>query len=190
MLTDRDDLKIMFSENNSETAILSVVADAHAIIVRNGNITRAIIEAASELEVVCRTGVRVDNVDIPALNERGIPLTITPGANATSVAEHAMYLLLSLAKQSRVHHRAVKEGDFGLRFEMRARDIENKRLLIIGFGRIGSRAASRAQGFGSPPSYLHSCRPVDPADVWFPDPVGSLVVRCGSQVAGTDDHQN
>ena len=93
-------------------------------------------------------GVGVDNVDIPALNERGISLTITPGANATSVAEHTMYLMLALAKQSRVHHQAVTEGNFALRFEMRARDIENRQLLIVGFGRVGSRLAPRAQAFG------------------------------------------
>lgn len=148
MLEEHDDIELVFSEDVSEAAICAAAGGVNAIIVRNGLISRTVIEAAPALEVVCRTGVGVDNVDIPALNERGVPLTITPGANATSVAEHTMYLMLALAKQSRVHHQAVTEGNFAIRFEMRARDIENRQLLIVGFGRVGSRLAPRAHAFG------------------------------------------
>jgi len=148
ILNRHPDIDVIVSEDISESAIIAAVADVHAIIVRNAIITRAIVEAANQLEVVSRTGVGYDNVDIPALNERGIPLTITPNANATSVAEHVMYLMLSLAKQGRVHHAAVRDGNFGIRFEMRARDVEDKCLLIVGFGRVGSRLAPRAEAFG------------------------------------------
>ena len=148
LLEEHDQIELVFSKGVSPAAITAAATGVHAIIVRNGVISRGVIEAAPALEVVCRTGVGVDNVDIAALDERGIPLTITPGANATSVAEHAMYLLLALAKQSEMHHRAVIEGNFAIRFEMHARDIENKRLLIVGFGRVGSKVAPRAQAFG------------------------------------------
>ena len=148
LLDEHPDIDVIIEEDIAESAVISAVADVHAIIVRNAVITRSVVEAARQLQVVSRTGVGYDNVDIPALNERGIPLTITPNANATSVAEHAMYLMLSLAKRGGLHHAAVCDGNFGIRFEMRARDIENKRLLIVGFGRVGTRLAPRAQAFG------------------------------------------
>lgn len=148
MLEQHPDIELCFSEDISESAICAAVGNAHAIIVRNGLITRKIIDSAPALEVVSRTGVGVDNVDIPALTERNIPLTITPNANATSVAEHAMYMILTLAKKGHMHHRAVTERNFAVRFEMHATDIESKRLLIIGFGRIGTRLAPRAAAFG------------------------------------------
>ena len=91
LLEEHEQIELVFSRDVSQSAICAAATGANAIIVRNGFISRNVIEAAPALEVVCRTGVGVDNVDIPALNERGIPLTITPGANATSVAEHAMY---------------------------------------------------------------------------------------------------
>ena len=148
LLDEHSDIEVVVGSDITEQALIGMVGDVHAIIVRNAVITRPIIESAKQLQVVSRTGVGVDNIDIPALNERRIPLTITPNANATSVAEHAMYMLLSLAKRGAEHHAAVRDGNFAVRFEMRATDIENKRLLIVGFGRVGTRLAPRAQAFG------------------------------------------
>ncbi len=148
LLAEHPEIVPVVMEDLREDAIVEAIRDAHAAIVRNARITRRIIDAAPRLEVVSRHGVGYDNVDVEALTERGIPLTVTGTANSVSVAEHAMYLMLSLAKQGLAHHQAVRTGQFQVRFEMRAVDLDGKRLLIVGFGRIGSRVAPRALAFG------------------------------------------
>ena len=126
----------------------SAIVDAHAVVVRTGAIDRALIDAAPELEIVSRHGVGYDAVDVEALTERGIPLTIAAGSNSDSVAEHAMFMILALAKNGLTHDRATREGAFQIRNEISAVEISEKNLLVIGFGNTGRRVASRAQAFG------------------------------------------
>ena len=147
LLKTRPEVEAIISDDLSPEGISRLIEDANGIVVRNAQITRPIVEAAGCLEVVSRHGVGYDKIDVPALTEHGIPLTITPRANAVSVAEHAIYLMLSLAKQGLVHHRAVEQSDFGMRYHMRAIDLQAKRLLIVGFGRTGSQVAPRARAF-------------------------------------------
>jgi D-3-phosphoglycerate dehydrogenase len=146
----------------SGPGLLAAIADANGVLVRAAHITREVIEAAPALEVVSRHGVGYDAVDVEALTERGIPLTITPAANAVSVAEHAMFQMLALAKRCQEHDACVREGRFGEgRMAMRAADVHGKTLLIVGFGRIGSLVAPRALGFGM---RVLACDPyIDPA---------------------------
>ena len=145
----RDDVEVAVTRHLSGPGLAQDIRDAHGILVRAARISRDVIAAAPRLEVVSRHGVGYDAVDVAALTERGIPLTITPGANAVSVAEHAMFQMLALAKRCTEHDRGVREGRFAQgRVAMRATDVESKTLLILGFGRIGSRVAPRALGFG------------------------------------------
>ncbi len=149
LLRTRDDIEFEVTSRISEAELVERVRGVHGITVRTAVISRPVIEAAEALEIVSRHGVGYDAVDLKACGARGIPVTITPGANSVSVAEHAMFMILALAKQCFEYDRAVREERFAeARHAMGARDIENKCLLIIGFGRIGSRLAPRAKAFG------------------------------------------
>jgi D-3-phosphoglycerate dehydrogenase len=102
-------------------------------------------DAAKGLQVVARIGVGYDAVDVPALTERKIPLMVAGTANSPSVAEHAIFLMMTLAKRAAHFHAMVREGRWGKdRMQLLPVDLLGKTLLIVGFGRIGTRTAKRA----------------------------------------------
>ena len=149
LLRARDDIEFEVTTRTSERELIEQVSGIHGIAVRTAVISRVVVEAADALQIVSRHGVGYDAVDLTACGERGIPVTITPGANSVSVAEHAMFMILALAKQCFAYDRAVRDERFAeARHSMTAVDIENRHLLIVGFGRIGSRLAPRAKAFG------------------------------------------
>jgi len=147
LLENRSDVTLTVIDGFDEAAIVAEIADAHGITVRLASITQHVIDAAPRLEVVARHGVGYDAIDQAALNARGIPLTITPNANAVSVAEHTFGFMLSLAKRLQPLDPATRAGDWAARSAHIGMDIEAKNLLIVGFGRIGTRVAKRALGF-------------------------------------------
>lgn len=147
LLRQRNDVQIAIASGISEETQIREARDAHAIIARATPVTREIIDAAGALCVVSRHGVGCDNVDVARLTARGIPLTITIEANALSVAEHTLYLILALAKRGLAFDRAVHRGDFDIRSTLRGADVAGKSLLIIGFGRTGSRVSGFARAF-------------------------------------------
>ena len=128
--------------------IFNDLSDADAIIVRMTKITREIVEAAPHLKIVARHGVGYEAVDINALTEFGVPLTITGDVNSVAVSEHTLSLMLSLAKQTVVYDQAVRMGNFSIRDGFDSTELSAKTILLIGFGRIGKATAVRAQGFG------------------------------------------
>ena len=148
LLRARSDVTIETTEAHKESDLVKLVPDTDAILVRSALITSAIIEAAPLLNVVSRHGVGFNSVDVQALTARRIPLTIAVGGNAVSVAEHTLYLILALAKQGQCYDTAARQGDFSFRNAPIAREIETSKLLVIGFGRIGSQVARRALAFG------------------------------------------
>lgn len=99
------------------------------------------ILAAEALEVIARTGAGVDNVDLEAATERGIPVCHTPEANTTTVAEHTLALILAVAKDLRRMDAAVRAGHWQARDAARAADLRGKTLGVVGLGRIGSEVA-------------------------------------------------
>ena len=145
----RDDIEIDIYQGRDPAEIKRRIVDADAIVVRTAVIDRWVIGAGRGLAIISRHGVGYDAVDIGAAAERSIPVTITPLANSVSVAEHAMFMLLALAKNARENDTAVREGRFeSARTSMKPLDLAGRNLLIIGFGRTGSRVAPRALGFG------------------------------------------
>ena len=147
LLRERDDVEIANASATSDDILVREARDAHAIIARSTPVSRRIIDAARDLCVVSRHGVGYDMVDVARLTERGIPLTIAIHANALSVAEHTLYLILALAKRGFAFDRAVGRGDFDIRDSMRGADIAEKNILIVGFGRTGTRVARFALAF-------------------------------------------
>lgn len=132
----------------TEAEILERTPNADAILVRTTKLTAAAIERAPRLKIVSRHGVGYDNVDLAALDRRGIPLTLVGNVNALSVAEHTMFLMLDLAKRGIEYDRATRTGNWKLRDTFGATELSGKTLLLLGFGRIGREVAKRAQPFG------------------------------------------
>ena len=143
----REGLSVEITEAFDESTLAGLVSDVHAILVRSARISAAVIDSAPNLKVVSRHGVGFNSVDVDALTARGIPLAIAVGGNAISVAEQTFYLILTLAKQGNKYDAAARRGDFSYRHRPLATEISGKSLLIVGFGRIGTRVASRALAF-------------------------------------------
>jgi D-3-phosphoglycerate dehydrogenase len=125
------------------------IAGVAGLVVRSAtNLSRRTIMAADALEVIARTGAGVDNVDLDAATERGIPVCHTPEANKLSVAEHALALILALGKDLPRLDRETRAGNWAVRDSSRAFELQGKTLGIVGLGRVGREVAARAEAFG------------------------------------------
>src|SRR5436309_10192016 len=101
------------------------------------------IAVAPRLRVAARIGVGYDAVEIPALTARGIPLMVVGTANSVSVAEHAIFMMYALAKKVMFQDAAVRGNRWQDRWKDVPVDLAEKTILIVGFGRIGTRTAKR-----------------------------------------------
>jgi len=101
------------------------------------------LDAAPLLEVVSRIGVGYDAVDVPALTRRKVPLMIGGTSNSVSVAEAGVFLTMSLARKGAMMDTMVKEGRWHDRYKDMPVDLYAKTVLIVGFGKIGTRSARR-----------------------------------------------
>ena len=118
--------------------VLPLLKDAHGLILRTGiTISRELIENADELLVISRTGGGLDNVDVSAATEKKIIVTSNLGVNTISVAEHVLSMILALSKRLILLDNAVRNGNFGIRYQNLSRDIYGKTIGLLGFGRIG-----------------------------------------------------
>jgi D-3-phosphoglycerate dehydrogenase len=136
---------VILSDNSVETT-KRLAVDVEGIILRtNIKVTREIIDAAPHLKIISRTGVGVDNVDVPAATEKGILVCHTPGVNAPSVAEQTLALMLSLAKRLKMMDNAVRTGNWQIRYASKSVDLEGKTLGLVGVGRIGSLVAQKCR---------------------------------------------
>src|SRR5512139_734802 len=107
-------------------------------------IDRAALGAADRLKVIARYGVGVDNVDLEAAREKGIVVTITPGANSVSVAELTVGLMLSLARHIPEAAKAAGKGEWP---RLSGLTLEGKTVGLLGLGAIGKQVARRLSGF-------------------------------------------
>ncbi|WP_449043970.1 hydroxyacid dehydrogenase [Paracoccus versutus] len=141
-------ITVDYVEEISEPSYAPLIHKADALVIRTQPLSAATVALAERLKVVSRHGVGYDAVDLAALNERGIALTIVGDVNSISVAEHAMMQLLAGAKRVLLADRAVREpGQWGWRNRLEQQEISGKNLLIIGYGRTGQRLARMAAGF-------------------------------------------
>ncbi len=131
-----------------EAELLPVVKDAVALVVRSETkVTRKVIEAATQLRVVGRAGVGVDNVDVDAATQRGVVVMNTPGGNTVSTAELSFAMLLSLARKVPQASASMVAGKWD-RKQFQGTEVLGKTLGVLGMGRIGSEVARRALAFG------------------------------------------
>lgn len=125
----------------------ALIAEADAVIIRTATLAAPAIAAARRLKVVARYGVGYDNIDVPALTARGIPLTTVGDANAVPVAEHALALLLALAKRIPDLDRATRAGGWSVRNAASTWELGGKTILLVGLGRVGRAMARRCIAF-------------------------------------------
>jgi len=124
--------------------LIPLIEDADALIAGNDNVNEQVIASAKKLKVISRYGVGYDNVDLKAVKQRGIVVTNTPNTNDNSVADLAIALLLSLARNIPVVQSMVKQGEWKRTL---GTEIWGKTFGIIGLGRIGKGVVKRAKGF-------------------------------------------
>jgi D-3-phosphoglycerate dehydrogenase / 2-oxoglutarate reductase len=147
LLRERDDIDIvefsnMISAKDFE-ALLGEHAPVHGVALGATRFGEPELEASRDMQVVTRIGVGYDAVDVPALSRRKIPLMVAGTANSPSVAEQALFMMLTLAKRAVEMHALVKDGKWASRLGKLPYDLFGKTVLIIGFGRIGTRTAKR-----------------------------------------------
>ena len=147
MLKNRTDIEFNVLMSDDENEILEAAKDVSGITVRTAKISSKIIEAANKLQVVSRHGVGYDSIDLVSLNNKKIPLTIAAHSNMISVAEQAMFFLLALSKNVFYYDDFTRKGDWTNRWDVKAWDLAQKNILVIGFGRIGSNFVKRALAF-------------------------------------------
>ncbi len=141
----RKEVEVILAPDSSVETVCKEIKGIHGVIVRTAPFTREIIESADKLKVIGRHGVGVDNIDIKAASERGIPVVHTPNANMVSVAEHTIGFILALAKRLVICDKATRQGNFALREEFAASDLDGKTLGIVGTGRVGSTLAKKCK---------------------------------------------
>ncbi|MBP2155881.1 hydroxyacid dehydrogenase [Erwinia rhapontici] len=134
-------------EEVSTASYAPFIAQADALLLRTQPLTAKEIAQGVNLQVVSRHGVGYDAVDVTALNQRGIPLTIVGDVNSLSVAEHTLALLLAVAKQVRVYDAGIRSGNWNCRNSFSAIELSGRTLLVLGFGRIGREVARLAGCF-------------------------------------------
>jgi D-3-phosphoglycerate dehydrogenase len=148
VLEARPDVRVLVLPAPTEAELARALpeADGVVMVMEQPALTARLIDLAPRLRVACRMGAGYDNFDVPALTRRRIPLATTGIANAHTVAEHALYLMLALAKRGPALDRAVKSGAWPRSFG--AVELAGLTCLVVGYGRIGRQVARLAAAFG------------------------------------------
>ena len=147
LLAERGDIEVIEFPNMISAAdfaaLLRAEAPVHGVALGPTRFGENELDAARDTKVVARIGVGYDAIDVPALNRRKVPLMTAGTANSPSVAEQALFMMLTLAKRGAELHALVKTGAWASRLGALPFDLFGKTVLIVGFGRIGTRTAKR-----------------------------------------------
>lgn len=131
-----------------EDELIGAVPGAAGLIIRSATqITGEVLEAGSDLVVIGRAGIGLDNVDVDVATERGVLVVNAPQSNVLSAAEHTIAMLLAQARNIPQAHAALTAGRWE-RSEWEGVELFDKTLGIVGLGRIGKLVAQRAHAFG------------------------------------------
>ncbi len=145
-LREQTDLVVDARPGLSPAELMEVIGQYDALVVRSATkVTADVIARAERLRVVGRAGIGVDNIDVDAATKRGIVVMNTPGGSNVTTAEHAIAMLLALARNIPQAAAAVRAGEWP-RNKWLGTELCNKVLGIIGLGNIGTIVAERAVG--------------------------------------------
>lgn len=147
LLKERSDVEVLSFPNAIKSAdfntLLKRHAPVHAVALGGTPFGENELNSSGDMRVVTRIGVGFDAVDIPSLNKRKIPLMTTGIANSPSVAEAALFMMLALAKRGAELDALVKENRWADRTKTIPFDLLGKTVVVVGFGRIGTRTVKR-----------------------------------------------
>ena len=150
LLEDNPKFQYEIIEDLSKKNLISKLPSFDGITLRRGKIDAEILEKCKNLKVISRHGVGYDNVDIKFLKKNNITLLVTATTTATSPAEHIMFMILNISKGINLYDKAVRDGKFDSVMHMENNnnfELANKKILIVGFGRIGRKLIKRCLGF-------------------------------------------
>jgi D-3-phosphoglycerate dehydrogenase len=141
-------LEVDYAPGISPADLMERIQDAEGLVIRSGTkVTREVLERAGKLRVIGRAGIGVDNVDVSAATERGIVVVNTPSGNNVTTAEHAIALLVSLARHIPQATASMKAGKWE-KTAFTGTELSNRTLGVLGLGNIGRVVAQLAQGLG------------------------------------------
>ncbi len=143
-----EDFEVRTCDGADRSALLPALAAADALIVRSATTVDAeALAAGTRLKVVARAGVGLDNVDVPAATARGVMVVNAPQSNIVSAAEHAVALLLAVARRIPAAHASLTSGEWK-RARFTGVELTGKTAGLLGLGRIGALVAQRLSAFG------------------------------------------
>jgi D-3-phosphoglycerate dehydrogenase len=144
----RVDPELRMAKSASADDILAVARDADAVLVTYAKLPGELLRQLTRCKAIGRFGLGVDNIDLPAAKERGITVTYVPDYCLHEVSDHAMALLLALARKIPLSNKLVQSGRWEMPAVVPIRRLEGQTLGLIGFGNIPRRVAPKAQAFG------------------------------------------
>ena len=146
LLDGKVDTMEAFCNKVSEKEPLMDQADG--LFLGNQKLDGEVLRRHPNIRFIAKQGSGVDNIDLKTATELRIPVVISEGANARSVEEHVMMLILAANRRLPLYSRAVKNGNFDIRSTCQSRELQGKILGLIGYGRIGKSVGNCATAFG------------------------------------------
>ena len=148
LLKNNPDFEFEIVEDTSENNLIKVLPNFDACTLRVSKLNEKILSNCKNLKVISRHGVGYDNIDLNYIKKKNITLLITATANAVAVAEHVIYMMLSISKSINEYDQEVRTGNFKKNASsITTLELYNKIILIVGFGRIGQSLIKRCRGF-------------------------------------------
>ena len=148
LLKNNPNYEFKIIEDTSEQNLIKELPNFEACTLRVSKLNKKIMSNCKNLKVISRHGVGYDNVDLSYIKEKNISLLITATANAVAVAEHVIYMMLSISKSINRYDNEVRIGNFKKNASsITTLELFNKEILIVGFGRIGQCLIKRCKGF-------------------------------------------
>ncbi len=167
-------VSVRFATSPDMATVAEEVGSAQALITRDAGLTQAVMDAAPALRIISNHGVGTNKVDVAHAHALGIPVANTPEANTRSVAEHAVMMMLAVARRAAEADTAVRNGDWAFRYTGGMAEISEKVLGLVGFGSIAQMTGAIARdGFGM--RLL----------VWSPNAPDAVLADCGAERAAT-----
>ncbi len=128
--------------------LIAIIPEYDALMIRSGTkVTKEVLEAATNLKIIGRAGVGVDNIDVPWATRRGIVVVNSPEGNTIAAAEHALAMMLSMSRYIPAANKSMKEGEWD-RKAFTGVEVYKKTLGVVGLGKIGSHVATVARAMG------------------------------------------
>jgi len=147
LLASRRDVEVTTLLEPTEQQLIDAIPGFDGLVLRTTLFGAAACARADRLQLISRHGVGYDNIDVAAATAHGLPVAVVGEANSNAVCEHAFMLMLAVVKDALPLDRAVRTADYARRNAMTAGEVADKTILIVGFGRIGTRMARRCAAF-------------------------------------------